>query len=189
MSIVPWLIQGASAGSGSVAEQPRPIAGHPVLDLRGGYDRLDDLSHPYLCLQGMPLGFLALEACGTGAGVLHQGDGTDMAHFRAKAEVLEVGGGRARASLMPGVGFAEIQVGQDRPGFQFGEAKELAPVEAAGAEASLSIQGRYWVDPGARTYVTGVLDGGAAVIPAAPAVTGGGGPVVPFASFTVGFGF
>jgi hypothetical protein len=189
MSIVPWLVEGALAGSSSVADHPRPIAGHEVLDLRAGYDRVDDLSHPYICLQGMPLGFLAIEACGTGAGVLHHDDSSDMAHFRAKAEVLELGQGRLRTTLMPGIGFAEIQRTTDRPGFKFGKADAPEPVEAAGAEASLSLQGRYWVDPGARTYVIGVLDGGAALIPAAPDVIGSGGPVVPFASFTVGMGF
>lgn len=189
MWIVPHLWSMAHAGSSSVAEHPRPYAGHPVFDLRVGVDRLDDLTHPYLCAQGLPTGWLAVEACGTGAGFLHHDDAPDMAHFRAKGKVLDLGEGRLNATLMPGLGFAEVQRTADRPGFQFGQAQEPDPIEAAGAEASLSLQGRYWVDPGARTYVTGVIDGGAALIPAAPDVFGRGGPVVPFASVTVGFGF
>ena len=78
----------------------------------------------------------------------------------------------------------------DRPGFKFGAAKEAQPVEAAGAELSVSGKARIWLDPLGRVYTTADLNVGGAYIPGAPAVMGGDtGPLVPFASFTAGMGF
>ena len=71
-------------------------------------------------------------------------------------------------------------------GFRFGRQEEGA-VEAAGAEASLSVKGRFYTTPG--TYLVADVNAGAAYIPGAPQVFGRGGPVVPFAAATVGLGF
>ncbi len=88
-----------------------------------------------------------------------------------------------------GAGFAEVQSGMDQTGFRFGRAASDDQVEAAGPEASISVKGRLWVDDGGRTYVTADLNAGAAYIEAARTVIGHGGPVVPFAAATVGYGF
>lgn len=179
----------APAATRSEAAVPGPVAGHPLLELRLGVDRVTELRHPFLCAELAPLPFLAVEGCGTGSGVLHHDDAPDMAHFRARGRLLEVARGRATANLAPGVGFAEVQRTADEPGFRFGEARDPDPVEGAGPEASLGVQGRFAVDPAGRTYVSADVTAGAAVVPSAPAVLGHGGPVVPFASITVGYGF
>lgn len=178
----------AWAETRSEAVRPNPIAGHAVLELRVGVDRID-AQHPVICAEGSPLAWLSVEGCGTGSGFLHHDDAPDMAHFRARARVLEVGEGRASASLLGGLGFAEVQRGADAAGFKFGEARAADQVEGAGPEASVGIKGRYWVDPGARTYLSADLTTGAAIIASAPTVIGSGGPVVPFAAITVGYGF
>lgn len=181
----------AWAGSSSVATAPRPIAGHPVLELRVGADRLDELRHPVICAEGAPLAWLSFEACGNGAGILHQDpESTDMAHFRARARVAGAQRGRGTLDGLIGAGFMEVQrTSQDEAGFKFGQARSPEQVEAAGPEVSATVKGRYFVDPGARTFVSADLNVGAAVIPAAPAVMGSGGPVVPFGMLTIGLGF
>lgn len=179
----------AAATTESVAVVPRPIAGHPVFEMRIGTDRIDDMSHPFLCAEGSPLSFLSIEACGNGAGLLHQDEGVDFAHFRAKARLAGMRSGRGTLDWLAGAGFAEVQRTSDEPGFRFGRPTEPEPVEAAGPELSMSLKGRYYADPGARTYLSADLNAGVAAIPGAPAVMGRGGPVVPFAAFTVGLGF
>lgn len=178
----------AFAGTSSEGTIARPIAGHPVFEMRVGVDRVDS-QHPFLCAEGTPVAWLSLEACGNGAGLLHRDDDPDFAHFRARARPVGYARGRGSVDWLVGAGFGEVQTTADAPGFKFGEAKEPTPIEAAGPEASSSVKGRYYVDPAARTYLSVDLTAGAALIPAAPTVLGRGGPVVPFTSLTVGLGF
>lgn len=182
------IVTPALAGTDSAVVVPRPVAGHPVFEMRVGVDRIDQ-QHPFLCAEGAPLAWLSLEACGTGSGFLHRDEDPDMAHFRAKSRVLDATMGRGTVDWLVGAGFTEVQRTADEPGFRFGAAKSPDQVEAAGPEVSTSLKGRYYVDPGARTYVTADLNAGVAVIPGAPTVMGTAGPVVPFAALTVGLGF
>lgn len=167
---------------------PAPVAGHPVFDMRVGVDRMDQ-SHPYICGELTPLGWLSIEGCGTGSGFLHHGDEPEMAHFRTRIRAVGIDKGRAELDLLVGAGFAEVQRTADRAGFKFGPATEPDPIEAAGPEASIGAKSRLWLDNGGKTYVSGDLTAGAAVIPGAPEVMGRGGPVVPFAALTFGLGF
>lgn len=183
-----WSTLSAFAGTSSEATLPRPIAGHPVFELRVGADRVDP-THPFLCAEGAPLAFLSIEACGTGAGILHHDDAPDMAHFRARGRAWGTTSGRATLDWLLGAGFTEVQSTTDAPGFRFGVPTEPQPVEAAGPEASTSLKGRWWFDPGARSYVTVDANVGVAVIPGAPVVMGAPGPTVPFGALTIGLGF
>ena len=183
-----WLVGTASAGTDSAAVIPRPIAGHPVFEMRVGMDRIDQ-QHPFICAEGTPVAWLSIEGCGTGSGFLHRDEDADMAHFRAKGRVLDATMGRGTLDWLVGAGFTEVQRTADAPGFRFGAAREPEQVEAAGPEVSTSLKGRYYVDPGARTYVTADLNAGVATIPAAPTVMGTAGPLIPFAALTVGLGF
>jgi len=189
MGLMPLVIATASAGSSSETFVQRPVAGHPVFDMRIGADRID-VGHPFICAEAAPLKWLSVEGCGTGSGFLHHDpDYSDMAHFRARGRVFNTGEGRTSADVLVGLGFAEVQTTADEAGFKFGKATEPDPIEAAGPEASVSIKGRLWLDGGGRTYATADLNAGAAVIAAAPEVLGQEGPVVPFAALTVGLGF
>lgn len=168
-----------------------PVAGHPVLDVRVGAGAAPsptglDPSHPVVCVEGSPVSRLSLEACGNGAGVLHHAPVDDMAHFRARWAVVERDGGRLEPALLVGAGFAEIQRGDDAPGFQFGPGGEGA-VEAAGAELSTSGKLRFWLTP--QTNLSLDANVGAAWIPGAREVWGTDGPLVPFGMLTVGAGF
>jgi len=183
-----WLLANAQAGEiDTRAFVPRPVAGHPVVDLRVGVDRIDS-HHPFLCGEISPLPWLSVEGCGTGSGLLHRGSEPEMAHFRTRGRIWGADHQRTELDLLIGAGFAEIQVAEDEHGFKFGRARSADQVEAAGPEVSLSAKGRLWVDKAGRTYVTADLNAGVAAIPAAPVVTGRPNKALPFAAFTVGFG-
>jgi hypothetical protein len=175
----------------SRAELPRPIAGHPAFELRGGVVTSPEggpvAAPPTVCAEGYPLGWMSFEACGNGSGIWH--DGPDLAHFRARAQIGSVERGRAEAGVWLGAGWAEVQSERDSPGFKFGAPTEADPVEAAGAEGSVSLKGRWWVDPAARTYGTADINAGIAAIPGAPAVIPDASQLVPFAQLTLGLGF
>lgn len=188
LGLLAWPADAAAQEVHSETYKPAPVAGHAVFDMRVGIDRIDQ-NHPYICAEVAPLGWWTLEGCGTGNGFLHHGDEPDMAHFRTRFRTVGVDRGRAEADLLVGAGFAEVQRTADEHGFKFGKATEEHPVEAAGPEASVGLKSRIWLDDGGKTYVSGDLTGGAAFIPAAPAVLGRGTPLVPFAGLTVGLGF
>lgn len=165
---------------------PRPLAGRPVLDLRLGGDTVSGLETPIVCMEGYPLAFLSLEACGPGSNVWREATGPEMSHYRARLRALHAQDGRVDAELLVGLGFSEIQVGPDQVGFLFGQARTDDQNEAAGAEGSMSGKIRYWTG---RTYVVMDLNVGAAVIPANPVVSGASGPLVGFGGLSVGAGF
>jgi hypothetical protein len=180
----------------STAELRSPVAQHPVFELRAGVDARpggpgEGPTRPYLCGELTPLKRVGIEACGNGAGVLQDEQLSDFAHFRARYTALQRQVGRWDLDVLAGVGWAEVQVGQDAAGFRFGEA-QAGQVEAAGAEASASLKARAWLHE--RVYGTVDLNVGTAVIPGAPEVLStpqgpGAGPVVPFGSITAGVGF
>jgi hypothetical protein len=175
----------------SAAFVPAPVLGHPVLEVRLGADSGavgagEPFRRPTICAEVAPLTRLSVEACGNGAGFLHQDDVSDMAHFRARYAAWMARRGRLDGSAGVGAGFAEVQRPGDLPGFQFGEAGAGA-VEAAGAEVSMSARGRWWFDPHA--FFSADLTVGGAYIPGAPEVLQQDGPVVPFGALTVGMGF
>lgn len=168
----------------------RALAGRPVLDLRmaaSGPAGSGDLEHPYLCLAGLPHRRILLEGCGNGSGFLHHDPAPELAHLRGMAVLLERSRGRLDLGVLAGAGLAELQVGADEAGFKTGAARSEDQVEAAGPELSAGLKGRLWVLPGA--YVVGDLNVGAAHLPAAPAILGHGGPVVPFGTLGLGLGF
>lgn len=187
-----WLpLALADEGARAAAVTPRPIAGHPVLELRGGVDTTglgrDKAPLPTICAEVTPVDRVSLEACGNGAGVLHTADVPDTMHIRLRYAVARIRQGAAETSLVVGAGITEVTNGADAPGLRFGTATSADQVEAAGTEVSAAAKVRWW--PHARAYVTFEIGGGAAWIPAAPTVVGSSGPLVGFGGVTVGAGF
>lgn len=199
LPVIVMLLASAHADDGAAratAELRRPVAAHPVFELRAGLDARaggpgEGPARPYLCGELTPLKRVGIEACGNGAGVLQDDQLSDFAHFRARLTAMQRTAGRWDVDVLAGVGWAEVQRGRDAAGFRFGEA-DAGQVEAAGAEASVSVKARAWLHP--RLYGTVDLNVGTAVIPGAPQVLAtpqgpGAGPVVPFGSLTAGVGF
>ncbi|MBA2319965.1 MAG: hypothetical protein H0V89_02315 [Deltaproteobacteria bacterium] len=187
-----WTLAAAALAQDSRATLPRPVAGHPVLEVRGGLVASPGpgpAAPPTVCVEGYPTSWLSFEACGNGSGYWHDAPAPDFLHLRARTRVAGVQAGRSSLDLVVGAGLAEIQSTADRPGFVLGVPTDPEPVEAAGPEASLTLRGRHWVDPAARLYTTAGLDAGAAAIAGAPRVLGTAGQIVPFVQLTVGLGF
>ncbi len=187
-----WALAVAAFGQDSRATLPRPLAGHPAFEVRGGVALSagpDLASPPTVCIEGYPASWLSFEACGNGSGVWHNAPAPDFLHLRGRVRVAGVAQARSSLDLVLGAGLAEIQATADEPGLDFGVSKLSAPVEAAGAEASATLRGRHWIDRGARFYTTAALDAGAAVMPGAAKVLGTPGQILPFVQFTAGVGF
>ena len=191
--MVGWAVTSAAARSEPAVTQPV----RSFVELRVGADAHVNASdnvwppRPYLCGELVPLARLSIEACGNGAGVIHQADVADFAHFRVRGSLYSSMVEDNLVDILLGAGFAEVQRAADQPGFRFGQA-DAGAVEAAGPEGSVSVKVRR--DVGAR--LVGSLDAnvGAAWIPGAPEVVGAltqdpVGPVIPFVSVTAGVGF
>lgn len=165
---------------------PRPVAGYAVFELRSGLSNVGPADHPYICAEVKPLERFGFEACGNGAGILHQANVPDLAHFRGRGTVWQHQDERWSGYAVLGVGLAEVQRQADRPGFALTDEGEGA-IEAAGPEISASAQGRYWIDE--KAYAVVDANVGIAYVPGAGSVIGRGGPAVPFLLVTAGLGF
>lgn len=125
------------------------------INLRGGIASTDRNGRPTICVDVRLAFEVGLETCGTGAGLFGEIDGTDMAHFRASYAFLrrrldETTTLRVRGAL----GFAELQVGVDRPGFTF-DGPDDARGAVSGPEGSISAQLLAPIDDGFDFVLTG----------------------------------
>lgn len=108
-----------------------------------------------------------------------------MMHVRVNAPLRRdaLGGGFSTVRL--GFGFAELEVGPDRPGFDFGEADQ--PNSTAGPDASASVQ---WLKPlgsGVELVATGTV--GVAWFRGAPALRDPQAEGQPYVAFEIGAGW
>ena len=143
---------------------------------------------PTLCAEVAPLPFFSTELCGNGSGFLHADGQGDLAHFRTKlrAPFFDVGAGFSISPQL-GVGFAELEVGADGPGFVFGAPTTSSPGSVAGPEAMLGLQARYALPFGFDAL--GNLSLGAAYFHYAPELVRPQARVQPFAGVELGVGW
>ncbi|MBM7113859.1 hypothetical protein [Archangium primigenium] len=94
---------------------------------------------PTLCLELSPLEMLSLEGCGTGSGFLHHDKAPEIAHFRSWLKLTSWKLGGVWLQPRMGVGFAELQVGEDGGGFHFAGVGATG-VETAGPEVGASLR-------------------------------------------------
>jgi hypothetical protein len=182
------LLASPAFGQAASVSQVEPQADTPrnYLNLRLGVSTATQNGRPEMCLEVSPLERLSIEGCGTGSGFLHSDPRPELGHFRAK---LGLGGWRAGpAHLMAhaGLGFAELQVGEDGPGFQF---TGVGPngVETAGPEATVSLRALLPIKVGVE--LVGELAVGSAYLPHAPELIRPAAVWLPFAGFSLGVGF
>ena len=156
------------------------------INLRLGSATSDSTGRPVICLDVRIVKGLGVEGCGTGQGVIHDQTGTELAHFRATYSILErttkTGTGRIRG----GLGFAELQVGVDRAGFNF-NTPDVERGSVAGPEAS--IQGQWLVPLGAGVEAVASATIGAAAFANADKLVTPQSNLQPFASFEIGLGW
>jgi hypothetical protein len=156
------------------------------INLRVGNATTDSTGRPAICLDVAIVRGFGVESCGTGQGVIHDQQGSELAHFRATFAFLSrttsTGTGRLRA----GVGWAELQVGVDRAGFRFGK-PDVDRGSVAGPEAAL--QGQWLVPLGKGVEAIASFTAGAAVFANATELIIPKSNVQPFASVEIGVGW
>jgi hypothetical protein len=141
--------------------------------------------HPDICLEVSPLSRLALESCGTGSGFLHTDNEPELAHFRGHWSLADWRWDKAWIHPRVGAGFAELQMGPDKPGFHFGDAG--GGIETAGPEALGSLQMLYGMPAGFEMVAE--VHAGAAYLAYAPELTIAQPTTQPFGGFTLGVGW
>lgn len=131
----------ADDGAGGDPSNHAPIFNR--LNFRVGFASSDLNGHPTLCLDvNVAFGF-GVETCGTGAQVLHNDPGQEMSHYRINYTMLERNLWKGTLHARGGLGFSEMQVGKDDPGFVFGGTNRDKG-STSGPEAALSAQ---WLLP------------------------------------------
>lgn len=184
------LVPLAAAAESSVTKRYEPAAAADDLrnwgNLRiGGAVGAGD-GRPEICGEFLPFAFLSVEACGSGAGILHDEPIQQAMHVRAKVSPWRLRAGDLRLEPLVGAGMIELQVGRDAPGLRF---SDTGPdrLETAGLEAMAGL--RVLLPVGGGFELVGELSGGLGYTPHAPDLRIPY-PVVPaFASFTIGMGF
>lgn len=152
--------------------------------LRGGATTA--ARRPELCLEVNPLPFVALEACGTGSGFLHQDPDPETAHFRASFRAYKWKTSFGQVEALVGAGFAEVQVGEDDAGFHF---TGVGPrgAETAGPEVAATL--RTLIPVGAGFELLGNATLGALWAPHAGELVRPQPTSQVFGSITIGVGF
>lgn len=148
-------------------------------------------TRPQMCLDVAPLEMLAVEGCGTGGGFLHSEPGTDLTHFRGKVRLASVevqATDDVTAWVEPwlGVGFAELEVGADTPGFSF-EGPSAGRVSTAGPDVGASLRGTVPLPAGFE--VVGEVGLGLAFFAYAPLLVVPQSPLQPQATLNIGLGW
>lgn len=157
------------------------------LNLRLGNATSDSTGRPTICVDVRVWAGLGVESCGTGQGIIHDQDGKEMAHFRATWSILERGTEHGTGRLRGGIGWAELQVGEDHPGFHFGDPDPTDRGSVAGPEAAL--QGQWLVPLGKGVEAIASFTAGLAIFSDAEKLVVPQQNVQPFASVEVGVGW
>jgi hypothetical protein len=164
-----------------------PVSADNRVNLRFGGATSDDTGRPTICLDVRIWSNLAVEGCGTGAQIIHNEPGREMAHFRGTWTFLSKATPRGVGKLRAGAGFAELQVGQDHPGFNFGDPDTIDRGSVAGPEAALQAQ---WLIPlGVGIEAVTSLTAGLAYFAEAEKLIVPQKNVQPFVSFELGIGW
>jgi hypothetical protein len=184
MSCLLGSVPARASGTEAPSQTAEAVPVRDYVNLRAGVStgsrRLE------MCLEISPLAVFSVEACGTGSEFLAHARSPELAHYRAKYTLTqwktEVGWLQPRV----GLGFTELQVDEDDPGFQFfGVGPRGA--ETAGPEASLGIRGLYPL--GSYFELVGELSFSMAWLKYAPQLVSPQSRLQPAVSFTLGAGF
>lgn len=157
------------------------------LNMRVGSSTSDSTGRPTICVDVRVWSGLGVESCGTGQGVIHDEPGTELAHFRGTWSLLSTTTSTGTGRIRGGLGWAELQVGVDHPGFHFGSPDQIERGSVAGPEATL--QGQWMVPLGAGVEAIASFTAGVAVFASADELIVPKDNVQPFASVEIGVGW
>ena len=113
------------------------------VNVRLGKSSSDTDGRPSICVDVRVFWRFGVETCGTGQGIIHEDPGQEMMHVRANYTIADRSLWKGTLNARGGVGFAELQIGPDDPGFAFGHAATNGN-STAGPEAAFSAQ---WLLP------------------------------------------
>jgi hypothetical protein len=186
-----WMSSSAAWAQAEVGGEARVRAEPPAStrnygNLRIGASTANGNGRPELCLELAPVSFLSVEGCGTGSGVLHQDPAPEVAHFRGKLRLANFETKWGSLQPLVAAGFAELQVGQDDPGFQFTGTDPRA-VSTAGPEVGLGL--RYLRPLASGFELVGDLNLGMAWLPHAQQLSQPSNTWLPSATLSIGLGF
>lgn len=170
---------------GGLFEPERAATARTYVDLRGGVSSADALGLAEVCMEVSPLSWLDAETCGTGSGLWRNGDTREMAHFRVELQPRRFVAMGVAFDPQIGVGFAELQVGKDPPGFRF--TGSAGAYDTSGPEATLSLQAK--VPMRYNFELVGELVTGMAYFKDGPVLARPANAAQPFAGISLGFGF
>lgn len=93
-----------------------------------------------MCAEVAPSSVLSIGACGNGSGFLHREAAPEVAHFRASVTVWSWRFQSVWLQPRAHIGFAELQIGEDTPGFELGGVSPSG-MSTAGPEVGGSLRG------------------------------------------------
>jgi hypothetical protein len=173
-------------GDGGGFFQPeRAATARTYVDVRGGVSTTNEAGMPEVCFEGSPLKFLTLESCGTGAGLWRDDQGRQMMHIRAELQPFRFVLGGVALDPQLGLGFAEMQIGEDEPGFRFDSAN--GKMDTSGPELTLSLNAK--VPMQLNLELVAELTSGLAYFPNAGELASPQEQLQPFTSLSIGLGF
>lgn len=173
------------AGSDSFFQGDRAETARTYIQLRGGAATSNEAGMPEVCMEGSPLKWLTLETCGTGAGIWRDDGGRQMMHLRLELQPYRFVVGGVALDPQIGVGFSEMQIGADEPGFRFDSAN--GKMDTSGPEMSLSLQAK--VPLQLDLEFVGELTTGMAYFANADELAAPQNELQPFAGVSLGLGF
>lgn len=179
-------VTAATAEEAIPTVETRPEEIRNFVNMRGGATTGSSNRRPELCLEVSPIALLSVEACGTGSGFLHTDPEPEIAHFRAKATFFSKRLSFGLLDARGGIGFAELQIGEDGPGFHFSGTGPNG-VETAGPEAGVFLRAMLPLAVGIE--FVGELSLGAAYFAHAPQLIQPMRPLQALAALNVGIGF
>ena len=171
---------GSGSGSGDGTTDNR-------INIRVGTASSDSTNRPTICLDVRIIRGFGAESCGTGQGVIHDQPGTELAHFRGTFSFFSRRTSTGTARLRGGIGWAELQVGVDHPGFHFGSPDPTERGSVAGPDGS--VQAQYLVPIGKGVEAIASLTAGVAVFAKADQLIVPQSNVQPYVSGEIGFGW
>lgn len=180
----PARADGESAAPGA-GERATPTENR--INFRLGSASSDDTGRPTFCLDVRIVAGLGVESCGTGQALIHNEPGREMAHFRATWTLLTKHTDRGTGKLRAGGGFAELQVGIDHVGFQFGSPDAADRGSVSGPEAV--VQGQWLVPLGRGVEAIASFTAGAAAFARADELVIPQRAVQPFLAVEIGLGW
>ncbi len=185
-----WVLLSGAAQADPADGPPGDAAAERVppshrVNLRIGLASSDQVQRPTVCLEVIAVRAISAEACGTGSGILHSQVGRQIAHFRLNVPLVRRATWGGWGSVRAGAGFAEMEVGEDRPGFDFGEPDQ--PGSTAGPDGALSIQWMRTIGKGFEVVGTGTI--GLAWFSGADRLALPQDRFQPYASFELGVGW